>query len=727
MKTNRTFRLWQLAAVLSAALLAFSCEKPDNPQPPQNEQETPGNNEGNGNQNEGNGGQNEPTYSITGPASEFYQIEFPESAKKGENVTVTVTPVEDVNIVGVRYNMKKADLVEGNVYTFEMPDKDVKLTVESSSTVTVAPSNYYTSTILIDGEEKTVAQAGDEVIVGFGVYHVDDCIVSATVNGTIPCELVTSDAMDGVYIYSFTMPEGPAVVQARMADDYYVIEREWDEHSVISMLDCINFQGTPEEFCSQKEEGLVHFLYKYDLGYDAVCTVTGKETGTDYTGEVFWSLAEDNNLYQDCWAFYMPDEPVVIKAVSTEKTTYEGEPFVGDYKGYWITLGSNKIYSSSQPTMALELRKSTAYYVTSNDENAYSFAGLYSINNGQIAADREAERIGDYALRGQVLENDYAFAIVDYLLVDNVDNRRFYLTGKNEFSFVCAADYSDNRYLLEANQGGQKTWYFVERDNQSIKKADLTFLSGSSIGETCEAMVTVEGGIAFNRTETFKYTYQNADTPVFTYIGKEAGTYTSDKGETLVLDGFGRGTYNGTEGTYTIADGVVTFTDKNGKETKMNTNVNNKTFTVVADASEGTISSFADYYYTATAKISVNGEVSQTGIVEFKLNSAYDGTYKEGYALIGVFYMDTGKQTEMTKTSRAYTIDEANRTITISGVLQGTIKEDGYWGTKREDVVLKYSEDFKTLTIVNDKITATSSPYIYCIGGSDSLIYATEQ
>ena len=712
MKSKMTLRLWQLTAVLCAALLAFSCEKPDNPEPPKEEQEKPGN----------NNGKEEPqekTYGITLEAtSEFYQVDFPESAKEGETVTVTVTPVENVNIVAVRYNSKKADLVKENVYSFEMPKKEVKLTVNSSSTVTVIPSSYFTYEV-----DKPVAEKGDLVQVIFGVYNVEDVIKSVTVNG----EGAKVEVLDmGIYGCAFTMPEGPVVVEAHLDAEYYVIEREWDENSAVWMLDCINNQGTPEEFCSQKKGFPVHFLYKCDLGFDVVCTVTGTDTGKDYTGELFWSLAADNNLYQDCWAFMMPDEPVVIKAVSTEKTTYEGAAFVGNYKGYWVTLGSNKIYSSAQPTMALELRRSTAYYVTSNDENAYNFAGIYAVNNGQIAADREAERIGDYALRGQVLENDYAFAIVDYLLVDNVDNRRFYLTGKNDFSFVCAADYSDNRYLLEANQGGQKTWYFVERDNQSIKKANLTFLSGNSIGETCEAMVTVEGGIAFNRTETFKYTYQNAGTPVFTYIGKEAGTYTSDKGETLVLDGFGHGTYNGTEGTYTIADGVVTFTDKSGKETKMNTNANNKTFTVVNDASEGTITSFADYYYTSSAKINVNGEVSQTGIVEFKLNSAYDGTYKEGYALIGVFYMDTGKQTEMTKTSRAYTIDEANRTITISGVLQGTIKEDGYWGTKREDVVLRYSEDFKTLTIVNDKITATSSPYIYCIGGENSLIHAAE-
>lgn len=102
MKNSKMVKIWQMIAVLSAALLAFSCEKPDTPEPPQEEPETP-------------------SYSITATESEFYKIDFPESAKEGEDVTVTVTPVDNVTIVGVRYNSKKADLVEENVYTFQMP------------------------------------------------------------------------------------------------------------------------------------------------------------------------------------------------------------------------------------------------------------------------------------------------------------------------------------------------------------------------------------------------------------------------------------------------------------------------------------------------------------------------------------------------------------------------------------------------------------------------------
>lgn len=698
--------LKQAMAFGLAALMAVSCgkeqpdsgiihdpekEEPENPKDPDNPKDP----------------EDATTYTIElERESEFYQVDFPESAKEGETVTVTVTPVEKVNIVAVRYNSKKADLVKENVYSFEMPKKDVKLTVNSSSTVTVVPSSYYTAEV-----DKPVAEAGDLVLVVFGVYNVEDIIESATINGT----RTKVEVLDmGIYGCSFTMPEGPVVVEGHLASDYYVIEREWDEHCTINMLDCINNQGTPEEFCSQKEEGIVHFIYRWDLGYDVVCTVTGLDSGKDYTGGVFWSLAADNHLYQDCWAFYMPDEPVLIKAVSTERNTYEGADFVGEYTGYWITAGENMIYSSSQPAMNLDMRKSSAFFVKTSDANAYDFSGIYTVTDGKIASDREQAR-GDFALRGDILEGGYAFAIIDNILEDNVDNRRFYFAGKNNFEFVCASDKYATRFLLEANEGGQKSWYFIERDNQSIRKAVVTFISGSSIGETCEAKVKVEGGIAFNRTEEFKYTNSNGNSPVFTYLGKEVGTYTSNKGETLVLDGFGKGTYNGTEGTYTIENGIVTFTDVNGKVTKMNTDVNNKTFTVIVEASEETLKALAAEYKTTTAKISTNGTISEKGTVYVAFDRNYYGDYYKGYAQIKITYISNGSTVEILGDTKKYVVDEVERTVTFPSVVQG----DGVHSnsTIKKDVVFKISDDFKTLTLVNDYIYSTN-PNDFCLGGA---------
>ena len=691
MKNCKMVKIWQMIAVLSAALLAFSCEKPEAPEPPQEEPETP-------------------SYSITATESEFYKMEFPESAKEGEDVTVTVTPVDNVTIVGVRYNSKKADLTEENVYTFQMPKKDVKLTVESSSTVTVAPSSYFRAEV-----DKGIAQAGDEVTVVFIVNNIEDIVVSATVNGTIECKMEGMDI--GEYIYSFTMPEGPAVVEGHLASEYHVIDREWDDNCVIYMLDCINNQGTADEFCSQKEGFPVHFIYKWDLGFDVICTITGKESGKDYTGDIFWSLAADNHLYQDCWAFLMPGEPVVIKAVSTERNTYEGADFVGEYKGYWVTLGENNIYSSAEPSLKMELCKNEAYFVSSTDTHAYDFSGLYTVNNSTIAGNREESR-GDYVLRGQLLDDDYAFAIIDYILHDNVDNRRFYLTGKEDFDFICATDKSGNRYLLEAESAGKKSWYFIERDNQSIKKAEVSFTSGSSLDDACEAMVDVVGGIEFNRTDRFKYTYENGGAPVFTYSGKEVGTYTSDKGETLELDGFGNAKYNGASGTYTIDAGIVTYADATGNETKFNIDMNNKTFTVIV---EGTGIALDPVYSTTTAWISVDGQQSETGMITVAFDANYGATAtKEGYAFIQINYMETGKVKEMIGASCPYYTDETNRTVTISNVLQG----NGGWGTTKKDIVLNISEDGKTLTFVDEAIFSTVSPYIFCYGQEWAPIYS---
>ena len=700
----------QILAITLAAFTLLSCEKDpivEKPGSDKPDTENPDKDPEDGKEDD-----NKPEmYTISLNAeSEFYEVYFPAEAAEGETVTVTVTPVENVFIDNVRFNSKKANAVSGkeNTFEFKMPKRNVTLTVNSSSTVTVLPNSYF-----VGQADKEVAAAGDLVTVVFGVYNVYDVVSSAKVNGTINCTLTEMDM--GIYVYTFTMPEGPAVVEGFMEVDYFVIEREGDEHCTINMLDCINNQGTPDEFCSQKPGEIVHFIYRWDLGYDVVCTVTGTKSGKDYSGEVFWSLAADNHLYQDCWAFYMPDEPVLIKVVSTERNTYEGQDFVGEYTGYWITADENNlIYSSAQPAMNLELRKSLAFFVKTTDANAYDFSGLYTVTDGQIASDREQAR-GDFALRGNILENGYAFAIVDNILHDNVDNRRFYFVGKNNFNFVCASDKYSTRFLLEANEGGQKSWYFIERDNQSIKKATVSFTSGSSIDETCEAMVTVEGGIAFNRTEKFRFTNSNGTSPVFTYLGKEAGTYTSNKGETLVLDGFGKGTYNGVEGTYTIENGIVTFTDKAGKETKMNTDVNNKTFTVITEASEETLKALAAEYKTTTAKISTSGTVSEKGTVYVAFDRNYYGDYYKGYAQIKITYVSNGSTIEILGDTKKYVVDEAERTVTFPNVVQGNGSSSST--TIKKDIVFKISDDFKTLTLVNDYIYSTN-PNDFCFGGA---------
>ena len=636
--------------------------------------------------------------------SDFYTVEVPETAKAGEEVNVTVTPVENVLIDDVQYNRKSATAISDTEYTFTMPEKDVTIRVKTSSTVTVEESSYFKGKA-----DKEIAKAGETVTVAFTALYIDDIVSGATVNGNIECKLEGADL--GEYIYSFEMPEGPAVVTGHLLNDYHIIERKWDEHSVIVMLDCINHQGTEKEFCSQVEGKLVHFIYKWDIGYDVECKITGLETGTDYTNIIFWSLAEDNLLYQDCWAFEMPGENVVIETTSNEQDTYTEQSFTGLYHGYEMTLGENRLITSDTPSLQAELRESAAYLVTSNDGNAYDFSGLYTITDGHISYDPENCR-GDYALSGMLLPEDFAFIIVDDLIDNKADNRKYYLAGKKDFSYACATDTEyATRFLVEACCDGSRTWYFVEKDTKSIKVATAEFKTGASIAEDCEAIISING------KPHFKYTYQSGNAPVFTYCGKEAGTYTSDKSETLTLDGFGSAIYSGTEGTYTIEAGVVTFTDGEGNKIRFNINTNTLTFTIIVDATGITLD---PVYSTTTAWIYVeSGDPYQGGHVVVRFDSDYSGNYKEGYALIKITYMDTGREKEMIGASCPYFIDEATRTVTISNVLQG---KSGSYGTEKKDIVFNISDDGKTLTFAAEAIHSTSSPYIFCYGGEYSPI-----
>lgn len=635
--------------------------------------------------------------------SEFYQVSFPEKAKAGETVGITVTPVENVFIDAVKVNSKRAEKISDTEFTFEMPKRDAKISVQTSGTVTVEESQYFTAAV-----DKEIAAEGETVTVTFYMKYVTDIISSAVVNGKINCRLVATDFNE--YTYSFEMPEGPATVVGQLDNEYKLIQREWDDNCVISMLDCINNSGEENEFCSQVTGGLVHYRYECSVGYDVTCTVTGLDTGTDYTGDVFWSLAEDNHLGQDCWAFYMPEEGVLIKAVSKERDIYNSEPFIGEYQGYWITVPEGRIVSSDTPSMQLELCGSSAYFVTSDDANAYDFSGIYSVNNGKIQYSEE-EFKGSFGIYGNLLENDFAFITIDNLLQVQMETRRYYLVSKNDFSFVCATDTDyQTRYLVEADQNGSKSYYFMEIDTKSLKPAEADFLSGNTISGDCVAIFSINGA------PYVKYTYSAGSHPVFQYCGKEAGSYTSDNGETLTLDGFGNAVYNGTEGTYTIDANIVTF---NG-ETKLNINTATKTFTVI---NESTGIQLASSYSTSTAWIGVDGNVSETGMVIVKFDSAYNGVdYKEGYALVKITYMDTGKEKEMIGASSPYFIDEANRTVTISNVLQG----NGGWGTTKKDIVLNISEDGKMLTFVDEVIFSTSSPYIYCYGQEWAPLYSDD-
>lgn len=677
-------------------LISFSCtqEEPNKPTPPEPPIE----------------GCEDTTYNIAiRNNSDLFKISAPTQAVVNEEIDITITEIQEgVNIEAVKFNESEAEFVSNEdgtiIYSFVMPEEDVTISVENTCDITLLEGEHFS--VVADKEK---AGKNETVTLIFTVSTPYYKMTSATFNEE-QCTFVEQQGND--FTYTFTMPDEPVTVTGSAHSDELIIERSWDEHCVVVMLDCINNQGTPEEYCSQVFGEIVHFIEKHDLGYDVKLTVTGIETGTDYSSGIFWSLAEDSHLYQDSWAFYMPDESVMINATSTEKGDYLGEPFIGEYIGSLISVGTNNIYNTSEHKMTLNLRASSAYSFVTTDEKGFDTEGLYTYSQNKF--DYIAESCTtDWGVRGEILDNEFVFAEVHYLIYDNWENISYYFGAREPFEYTCAAsDQYGIYYLLEATQESGTRHFYVDIQRKTIKEVTLDFEYGDSINGYCLAKVSDE------TAPLFMYSYSSDSTPVFQFKGKEEGTYTSATLGTLYLDGFGKGTYNNTPGNYTLSGTIVKFNDGTNVS-EFNIDLNNKTFSIIENTSGW---NGASQYSLNGAKIYLSGSVSNNGVVTVTLDKNLMGNDKEGYAAIQIQYPGSfGRLSDIISDCQPYYYESETHTLVITNVLQGT--GNGY-STTRKDIRLKVQSDFSSMTFEAEYIYSTSTPYEYLFGGNENIISA---
>ena len=63
----------------------------------------------------------------------------------------------------------------------------------------------------------------------------------------------------------------------------------------------------------------------------------------------------------------------------TEKTTFAGRAFVGDYKGFPISVGTNGVLQSAEPTFSLNLAANSSFHATVSGEK--TFGGCYTFDD----------------------------------------------------------------------------------------------------------------------------------------------------------------------------------------------------------------------------------------------------------------------------------------------------------------------------------------------------------
>lgn len=495
------------------------------------------------------------------------------------------------------------------------------------------------------------------------------------------------------------MPEHNVVLTARTGIEYYRIYRQGDDHSQVIMTNSLkkdeNGDPVTDEdgvvICQNFYGQVVKFVVDVELGYDLELSITGDRSGTG----IKWFELDNDPDSGDVWAFYMPAEPVTIRSATSEKTIYEGKPFVGEYDGFFInTTRAGSLYRAASPTMSMTLKSNTVFLVRTTDENGYDFKGTYTFDEQKNTFDYVYETVDEYGLSGDYSE-EITLAVIADIKENMPENSRFYVVSKSAISdYTAASNGGGTVNLLEFETASGTVHYLFERANYSLKKVDVRFLEGSAIGDDRVTAIVSEAG-----NPLIKYTVEEGK-PLFSNKGREAGSYTGANGE-LKLDGFGSGTLGSREGTYTVEGSIVTLTI-DGAEAVYVIDMNARTYTAVG----------GDGAWDGPDHFATTGDFGYwNGTRRALVSVTLDGETANFRAIVENDYGEMGES--VTSDAVKYVYDPDTGTLTLSQVTQG--KADGGWGSERADIVLKVSDDKRTLTFTQDRIYSIGTPARYIV------------
>lgn len=638
-----------------------------------------------------------PSFPITWNECDSYTIEAPAEAKADEEVTVTVTPGEEVEIHGLKYNDDDCTLVSSedgkSVFSFTMPAQAVALTVDYT-----APAKTYT----ITAENKdgvysfSVAKSAEEgSTVNFTMTFVDQTrkVTEVSFGSGETCTLIGETVADEytTYEFEFTMPSRNVTLTPAVETNWHRIYRISTEHAEVKALNCLvkDDQGNPipdedgSWICQQVKGQMFHFIVYPEIGYDYEITVKG-ESGKGYGYGP--ATAPD---FGACLGIQMPNEPITVEATSSEKADYLGKPFVGTYSGCFIdVLEASKISSSASANAVVELKANTVFTVKTTDVNAFDFKGTYTYDESAGSFKYNYEDCDAYGLSGST-GNDFNLFIVNNKVEDMPEHTRFYIVSTEEGSdYVCASNASKNEALIQIrNSAGQNVFYLFSRSTYSISPVEVSFESGSSIADA-DAVAYFTDEVSGT---SYRYNVEGGNA-VFTKGGQEAGSYSPAEGgeADLVLDGFGKGTYKGEEGTYTVDGTIVKFTSASG-ETSFILDFTNRTYTIVGG--EGGWDGPVEYYIEG--EFGINNTKTRNASISIKLDVA-----NEQATFIVRIGNDYNELTNEIYDVQGFSYDSQAGTLTITQVYAGT---GAPWSSARRDFVLTVSSDKSELRFKDDE------------------------
>ncbi len=499
-------------------------------------------------------------------------------------------------------------------------------------------------------------------------------------------------------------------VKKNKAHDIFISS---DPHAKVRLLDWRNNTDIfgeaqidptkPDDWRGCWADGNPHYLVDTEKGYTSEVVITGTYTNKVYTDNpnfVFWSTKENNLLGIDSYSFDMPYEPVEIKSVSEELDTYEGAPFLGNYKGYLLTPESNRISRNTKATLSVEFKANTTYVITSTDKNAYDVIDLYKWNQEKNTVSyipyegpqRNPLEIDIwYGLVGNFTGDGILFATMHNIVEDKPDNNvKYFATNKDADVTVAVADQYNRYALVQSIASGEKARYFYYDEGITIpQEVTMEFVSGDNIAKNSVAYC-VSGG-----DRIFKYTYTEGGEPVYTFRGKEYGTYKSeDGGAELTLDGFDTCTLGGKQGTYEIKDGVV------------NATIGSETYTLIIDLSMHTYKDNSGednspwtgaVSYRITNAVGKYSNEPEAAIHTMSIDFDRDlfGHNNPGFVAIRMDFSSNGglRTTGGVSDICNYIYNAKNNTVTITSVYVGTAPN----ASGKKNLILHVSADKRSI------------------------------
>ena len=576
----------------------------------------------------------------------LYHVSAPSEATEGDQVAVTVEIVDEGTIIitDVLVNDERATLNRtkstelARIYEFEMPSAPADITVLHASSVTVANSLNYHSEFVADNGQGFEPRIDNFFAPGETVFvRIISDAPELKPTGVVLDDGTTADEVEGVdFIWTFEMPEIPVTLDVFIDVNFLTLTEEFDDHCEVIILDNY-YNDNPDDYSAHWHMCIpgnpVHYYTTAEIGFDIDLQILGNESGHNYLEDRDFTFEDDYTgagALVKSVAFFMPAEPVTLKAVSTERNLYPNEAFIGTYaNSFWIneTL-DNHVLSTSSPMMNAELRANGVFKVKSTDGNKYDFAGTFNYDSQSKSFTYNSEDCKTYALQGQVLTNDFVLGIVRNIIEDKPDNTNIYLLSKKAITFVRATgDQRDSRFFIEAGSGSDKTWYLYNKQNYSLYTAEVTFSRGSSLGGVSTALITFGAS-----PWAAKYTLDNVGAaPKIEYASGERGTYTGS-GSELWLDGFGSGKYGNSEGTYTISGVQVVFSPASGEDITFNIDQLGKTYQIIEDTSgwNGPLHFSTGYEGGKASGSNAYGDSST--YVEVWLDHNFKGEEQEGMA-----------------------------------------------------------------------------------------------